>query len=147
MNRLMLPGWSKSSSANLKSLGIPHVLMSNLLDGVVPVMWDKMAQLSVVRKSVCLDLKCIETLWYVSVLALNMPCICACVWDLGNLEHCTILSVLKCDREALSHNALHGTYWPNLFWISTMAVANIIQFLVFALAWTICRFKSRCAVS
>ena len=58
-----------------------------------------------------------------------MPCICACVWVLDNLKHCTHLSVMKYDWEALSNNALHGTYWPNLFWTSTMAVASRMWFL------------------
>ena len=86
MSWSMLPGWSNCSSVNLMSLVNFLVLMSNLLDGVVPVMWDRMARLSVVCQSVCLDLKCTETLWYVSVLTLVMPCICACVWVLGNLK-------------------------------------------------------------
>ena len=85
--------------------------------------WTKkaMAQLSVVYPSVCLDLKCNETLWLVSVFTLGMPCIVACVWVLDDLKRCTQLSVMKCDWEALSNNALHGTYWPILFWTSTIA--------------------------
>jgi len=80
-------------------------------------------------KLVCLDLKCIETLWCDAVLTLLMPCIDAYVWILDNLKRCTHLSVMKCDWEALSNNALHGTYWPDLFWTSTMAVASRIWFL------------------
>ena len=34
-----------------------------LVDGVVPVMLGRMAQSSVVCQSVCLDLRCTETLW------------------------------------------------------------------------------------
>ena len=103
--------------------------MSNMLDGVVPIMWDRMAQLSVVCQSVCLDLKCIETLRYVSVLTLDMPCIYACVWVLDNFKRCTHLSVMNSDWEALSNNALHWTYWSNLFSTSTMAVASRMWFL------------------
>ena len=103
--------------------------MSKFVDGVVAVMWDKMAQLSFVCQSVYLDLKYIETLWYVSVLTLDMPCICAYVLVLNNIKRCTHLSVIKCYWEALSNNALHGTYWPNLFWIPTIAVASRIWFL------------------
>jgi len=65
----------------------------------------------------------------VSVLTLDMPWICACVWVLDNLKRCTHLSVMKCDWEALSSNALHGIYWPDLFWTSTMAVACRTWFL------------------
>jgi len=125
----MPPGWSNCSSDNLMSLGIFQVIVSNLVDGVVPVIWDKMAHLSVVCKSVCLDLKCIDTLWYVSVLTLDMTCIDVCVWILDNLKRCTHLSVMKCHSQALSNNALHGTYWQNLLWTSTMAVASRIWFL------------------
>ena len=125
----MPPGWSNCSSDNLMSLGIFQVIVSNLVDGVVPVIWDKMAQLSVVCKSVCLDLKCIDTLWYVSVLTLDMPCIDACVWFLENLKRCTHPSVMKCHWQALSNNAMHGTYWQNLLWTSTMSVASRIWFL------------------
>jgi len=35
---------------------------------------------------------------------------------------------MKCDWEALSNNTLHGTYWPDLFWTSTMAVASRMWF-------------------
>jgi len=125
----MPPGWSNCSSANLMSLGIFQVLVSNLVDGVVPMIRDKMAQSSVVCQSVCLDLKCIETLWCVAVFMLLMPCIDACLWVLDNLKRCAHLSVMKCDWEALSNSALHGTYWPDLFWTSTMAVASRIWFL------------------
>jgi len=125
----MLPGWSNWSPANLMSLGIFRVLGSNLVDSVVLVMWVKMAQLSVVCQSVCLDLKYNDTLWYVSVLTKDMPCIVECDWILDNLKRCTHLSVMKCYREALSNNALHGTYWPDLFWSSTMIVASVIWFL------------------
>jgi len=56
-----------------------------------------MAQLSVVCQYVGLDVKDIETLWYVSVLTLDMPCISARVSDLDNLKICTHLSVMKCN--------------------------------------------------
>ena len=125
----MHPGWSNCSSASLMSLGICQVLVSSLVDGVVPVMFDKMAQSSVVCQSVCLDLRCTDTLWCVAVFTLLIPCIEVCDWVLDNLKRCTHLSVMKCDWEALSNNALHGTYWPALFWISTLAVANRIWFL------------------
>jgi len=120
----MLLCWSNCSSANLMFLGIFQVLVSDLVDDVVPVMWHKMAQLSFVGQCVCLDLKCIKTLWYISVLTLDMPCICACVCVLDNVKRCTHHSVMKCDWEALSNNPLHGTYSPDLFWSSTMTVAS-----------------------
>jgi len=133
MSRKMSLGWSNFSSANLISLGNFQVLLSKLMDGVVAVMWDKMVQLSVVCQSVCLNLKSIESLWYVSVLTLDMPCIFACVLVPDKLKRCKHLSVMKCDWEALFNNALHGTYWPDLFWNSTMAVASIVWFLALPL--------------
>jgi len=60
MSRSMLSVWSKCSSFNLLSLEIFQVLVPNLVDVVVQVMWDKLEQLCVVCLSVCLDLKCIE---------------------------------------------------------------------------------------
>ena len=125
----MLPGWSNCSSAKLLSMGIFQVLVSNLVHGVLPVMWDKMAQLSVVCQCVCLDLKCIETLWYFSVFTLDITCIDACVWILDNIKRSTHLSVMKCDWEALSNNILHGTYCSDLFGYSKIAVASRIWFL------------------
>jgi len=129
MSRSMSPGWSNCTLSNLVFLGIFQALTSIMVNDVVSLMWDKIKQLIVVCQSVCLDLKWIETLWYVSGLTLDMPCICACVWVLGNLKRCTHLSVMKCDWEALYNNALHGTYWPDLFWTSTMSVASRIWFL------------------
>ena len=111
------------------TLGNFQVIVSNLVDVVVAVMLDKMTQLSVVCLSVCLDLKWIEIVWYVSVLTLEMPYINACVWVMDNLKRSTNLSIMKCDWEALSNNALHGMYWPELFWNSTMAVESKIWIL------------------
>jgi len=93
------------------------------MDGVLPVTWDKKAQLSVVCQSLCLDLKCIGTLWNASEVTLVMPCNSACALFQDNLKSCTHLSVIKCEWEALSNNSLHETYWPDLFWNSTMSVA------------------------
>ena len=67
------------------------MLVSSLVDGVVPVMLDGMAQSSVVCQSVCIDLKCIETLWWIAVFTLLMSCMDVCVWVLVNLKHCTHL--------------------------------------------------------
>jgi len=75
----------------------------------------------------------IETLWYVSVLTLQMPYIFAWVCVLYNLKRCTHLSIMKCDWEALSNNILHGIYWPVLFWNSTVSVGSRIWLLVFPL--------------
>jgi len=83
----------------------------------------------VLCQSVCLDLICIETLWCVAVFTLLMPCMDACVWVRDNLKRCTHLSVMKCDCEALSNNARHGTYWPELFCTSTIAVVSKLWFL------------------
>ena len=79
------------------SVGIFQLLVSNLVGGVVPVMLDNIALSSMVCQSVCLDLKCTETLWCVAVFTLLIPCIDVCVWVLGNLKCCTHLSVMKCD--------------------------------------------------
>ena len=73
------------------------MLVSNLVDGVRPVMFDKMVQSSVVCQLVCLDLSCTDTLWCVAVFTLLMPCIDVCDWVLDNLSRCTHLSVMKCD--------------------------------------------------
>jgi len=91
------------------SLGIFQVLVSSLVDGVLPVMLDRMAQ-SIVCQSVCLDLNCIETLWRVAVFTLLMPVMNAFVWVLDNLKRCRHLCGMKCDCEALPNNALHGMY-------------------------------------
>ena len=125
----MLPGWSNCSSANLISLWIFQVLVSKLVNGVVPVMWDNVEHLTVVCQSVCLDLKWIKSLWYFPVLTLELPCISAYVCVLDNFMRCTHLCVMKCDWEALSNNAMQGTYWPDLFWTSTMAMSSKIWFL------------------
>jgi len=73
------------------------VLVSSLVDGVLPVMLERMAQSSVVCQSVCLDLNCIQTLWCVAVFTLLIPVMDACVWVLDNFKRCTHLSVMKCD--------------------------------------------------
>ena len=101
----------------------------NLVAGVMPVMFGNTAQSSVVCQSVCLDLKWMETLCPVEVFTLDMPWMDVCVCVLGNLRRCTHLSVMKWDWEPLSNNALHGTYWPDLFLTSTMAVASKVWFL------------------
>jgi hypothetical protein len=93
----MLPGSLNYSSAKLISLGIFQLLISNLVTGVMPVMLGNIAQSNVVCQSVCLDLKCSETLWCVAVFTLLIPCIDVCVWVLGSRSHCTHLSVIKCD--------------------------------------------------
>ena len=108
------------------SLGIFQVLVSLLVDALVPIMWDKMTQLSVVWQSVCLDLKWNETLWNVSMLTLVMPCICACVLVLDNFKRCTHLSVMKCECEEISNYYLHGIFSPDFFWTSTMTLASRI---------------------
>ena len=92
-------------------------------------MLDKIVQSRVVCQSVCLDINCIEIMWCVAVFTLLIPVMDACVWVLDNLKRCTHLSVIKCDWESLSNNALHVTYWPALFWISTLAVARKMWFL------------------
>jgi hypothetical protein len=63
----------------LMSVGIFQLLISNLVGGVVPVMLVKTALPNVVFQSVCLDLKCNETLCYIAVLTLLIPCIEVCV--------------------------------------------------------------------
>jgi hypothetical protein len=84
-------------SASLMSVGIFQVLVSSLVDGVGPVMLDKMVQSRVVCQSVCLDFNCIEIMWCVAVLTLLIPVMDACVWVLDNLKRCTHLSAIKCD--------------------------------------------------
>jgi len=110
-------------------LGIFQVLVSNLLDGVVPVMWHKMAQWMIGCQSVCLEFNCIVTVWFIAVLTCLMPCIDACVWVLDNHKRCTHHSVIKYDWEALSNNALHARYCPDLFWRSTISFASRMRFL------------------
>ena len=73
------------------------MLVSSLVDGVVPVMLDRMAQSSVVCQSVCLDLNCNETLWCVAVFKLIISVTDACVWVLDNPKRYAHLSVMKCD--------------------------------------------------
>jgi hypothetical protein len=126
----MLPGWSKCSSANLMSFWILQLLVFSLMDSVVPVMLGKTAQSSVVCQSVCLDLLWMEPLWRAVVFTLLMPCMDVCVWVLDSLKRCAHLSVMKCDWEALSSNALHGTYWPDLLLTSANAVASKMIFLI-----------------
>jgi hypothetical protein len=64
----MLPGLLNCSSANFMSLRI--LQLSSIAGGVVSVMLVNTAQSSVVCQSVCLDLKCSETLWCVAVFTL-----------------------------------------------------------------------------
>ena len=73
------------------------MLVSSLVDGVGPVMLDKIVQSRVVCQSVCLDINCIEIMWCVAVFTLLIPVMDACVWVLDNLKRCTHLSVIKCD--------------------------------------------------
>jgi len=86
------------------SLGSIQLLVSSLLDGVVPVMSGKMAQSSVVCQSVRLDLNWTETLCFVAVFTFLMLWMDARVWVLDNL------SVMKLDWDPLSNEALHGTH-------------------------------------
>jgi len=111
------------------SLGIFQVLVSSWVHGVAPMVSDKMSQSSVVCQPVCLDLNCFETLWGVAVFPLRMPFMDECVWVRVNLRRCADFSVMKCAWEALSNNALQGICWPDLLWISTMAVASKMLFL------------------
>jgi len=118
------PGWLNCSSASLMLVGILHVLVSNLDVGVLLVMCGNTAQLTVVCQSVCLDLMWSETLWWVAVFTLLIPCIYTGVWVLGNLRRWTHFSEMKFSCEALSNRTRHGTYWLYLFLTSTIAVAN-----------------------
>jgi len=109
------------------SLGILQVHVSNLEQGVVTVMIDKMTQSSAVCKTVCLDLKCIENLRWVALFTLLMTFMDVCVWIIVYLKH---LSVMKCNWETLSNNIMQGTYWPDFFWIQQLLLRVECDFWV-----------------
>ena len=109
------------------SLGIFQVFISSLVNRVIPVMLHKMVQSSVVCNSVCLH-HAVCKISCVAVLTLLIPIMDVCVWVFDKLKRYTHLSMIKCDWETLSNNALHGINWPNLFWISTMTVASKMWF-------------------
>jgi len=70
-------------------------------------------------------------IWY----ALNR-CVCLCPWQSQTL-HTSICDKVRL-RVPLSNNARQGTYWPDLFLISTIAVASKVLISRFALQGIIC---------
>jgi hypothetical protein len=118
-------GWLNVSSASYRFLGKFRCEISSLVAGVLSLMLDNRTQSIVVCQSLYLDLMCSGTMWSASVLTSQIPWMKVRFLSFASFKRCTSLSVTKWDWDALSSNALHGTYWPKLFFTCTIAVGSI----------------------
>ena len=120
----MCPGSLNWLSANWMSCGRFQLDMFSLVVGVLSVISGNTAQLTVDCQSVYFERIWTFTLWCVEVFTLLIPWMKALVCCLVSPRRFTHCSVIKFNWDALSSNTLHGTYWFDLVWTSTIAVAN-----------------------
>ena len=121
-------------------MGIPQLLLSSLVAGVLTVISDKTAHLRLSCQSVCRDLMCTDPEWFATALEFLRPWIEENVWVLDYHRRSTHFYVMKCDCDALSSSALHCIYEPGLFWIPNIAVDIILDFLICPWMNNICFF-------